>query len=86
MLIVSNESCPLEEERRIGYLDPKEINYFLEGSKEISEKMQTMMLQFERDPTFRMDDMPDQTKDAIRERVMKRVNFTANELIFRHKY
>lgn len=32
-----------------------------------------MLLQFERDPTFRLDDSYDLTKDQQRERVMTRV-------------
>lgn len=32
-----------------------------------------MMLQFERDPTFRMDNVHDLTRPEVRERVIKRV-------------
>lgn len=33
-----------------------------------------MMLEFERDPTFRMDDVHDLTRPEVRERIMTRVN------------
>lgn len=35
-----------------------------------------MMLEFERDPTFRMDDVHDLTRPEVRERIMTRVNST----------
>lgn len=34
---------------------------------------EAMMLDFERDPTFRMDDVHDLTRPQIRERIMTRV-------------
>ena len=38
-----------------------------------------MLLQFERDPTFRLDDYYDLTKDQQRERVMTRVSSRMRE-------
>lgn len=35
---------------------------------------EAMMLEFERDPTFRMDDVHDLTRPEVRERIMTRVN------------
>lgn len=34
-----------------------------------------MMLEFERDPAFRMDDVHDLTRPEVRERIMTRVNY-----------
>lgn len=34
---------------------------------------EAMMLEFERDPTFRMDDVHDLTRPEVRERIMTRV-------------
>ena len=37
---------------------------------------EAMMLEFERDPTFRMDDVHDLTRPEVRERIMTRVKRT----------
>ena len=41
---------------------------------------EAMMLEFERDPTFRMDDVHDLTRPEVRERIMTRVNNIFNFL------
>ena len=41
---------------------------------------EAMMLEFERDPTFRMDDVHDLTRPEVRERIMTRVNNIFNLL------
>jgi hypothetical protein len=40
-----------------------------------------MMLQFERDPLFRMDNVHDLTRPEVRERVMKRVIINENNTV-----
>lgn len=42
-----------------------------------------MLLQFERDPTFRNDDLYDLTKDQQRQRVMTRVSIILNLLFLK---
>ena len=40
-----------------------------------------MMLEFERDPTFRMDDVHDLTRPEVRERIMTRVKLNIKILV-----
>lgn len=42
---------------------------------------EAMMLEFERDPTFRMEDVHDLTRPEVRERIMTRVNYSFNYLL-----
>jgi len=63
----------LEVERKQASFNIKEMNHYIHGSKEIAELREKMLLQFERDPTFRLDDSYDLTKNEQRQRVMTRV-------------
>ncbi len=42
---------------------------------------EAMMLEFERDPTFRMDDVHDLTRPEVRERIMTRVKLSIKILV-----
>lgn len=64
----------LAGERRNATFNVRELIYFLDGSPEVTAQREKIMLEFERDPTFRLDDLPDLTRPQLRERYMTRVH------------
>ena len=63
----------LELERKQASFNPREMNYYIHGGKQIVELREMILQQFERDPHFNVDDHYDLTKDQQRRRVMTRV-------------
>lgn len=55
--------------------DVRELTYFLDGGEKFTKIREKFMMELERDPTFRMHDMYDVTKDQIRQRTMEKVYF-----------
>ncbi|KAF9926053.1 fatty-acyl coenzyme A oxidase [Mortierella alpina] len=62
----------MTEEREKASFDVRELTYFLDGGEKFTKIREKFMLELERDPTFRMYDMCDVTKDQIRERTMEK--------------
>lgn len=66
----------MAEERVKATFDVRELTYFLDGGEKFTKIREKFMMELERDPTFRMHDMYDVTKDQIRERTMEKVQFS----------
>ncbi|KAF9103948.1 fatty-acyl coenzyme A oxidase [Mortierella sp. GBA35] len=62
----------MTEEREKATFDIKELTYFLDGGEKNTKIREKFMMELERDPTFRMYDMYDVTKDEIRVRTMEK--------------
>ncbi|KAF9991889.1 fatty-acyl coenzyme A oxidase [Entomortierella chlamydospora] len=62
----------MTEERVKATFDVREMTYFLDGGEKNTKIREKFMLELERDPTFRMYDMYDVTKDEIRYRTMEK--------------
>lgn len=54
------------------------MTYLLDGGEDWALLKEKMMLQFERDPTFKIDDVHDLSRPQIRARVMTRVSHFGN--------
>lgn len=67
-------SADLQAERGRASFDIGKMIDFVTGGPEETAYRKKVLLQFERDPTFRIDDYYDLTKDEQRERVMTRVS------------
>ncbi|KAF9193518.1 fatty-acyl coenzyme A oxidase [Haplosporangium sp. Z 767] len=69
------KKTPIEsmtEERVKATFDVRELTNFLDGGEKYTQIREKFMLELERDPTFRMYDMYDVTKDEIRVRTMEK--------------
>ncbi|KAF8923758.1 acyl-CoA dehydrogenase/oxidase C-terminal [Dissophora ornata] len=62
----------MAEEREKATFDSREMTYFLDGGEKFTKMRERFMMELERDPTFRMYDMYDVTKDEIRVRTMEK--------------
>lgn len=62
----------IAEERKSPKFSTRELTFFLDGGQSMTAIRERMMLQLERDPLFRLDDMHDLTKPQIRERTMEK--------------
>ncbi|KAF9396533.1 fatty-acyl coenzyme A oxidase [Podila verticillata] len=62
----------MTEEREKATFDIREMTYFLDGGEKNTKIREKFMMELERDPTFRMYDMYDVTKDEIRVRTMEK--------------
>ncbi|KAF9391005.1 fatty-acyl coenzyme A oxidase [Podila verticillata] len=62
----------MTEEREKATFDIREMTYFLDGGEKSTKIREKFMMELERDPTFRMYDMYDVTKDEIRVRTMEK--------------
>ncbi|KAF9961823.1 fatty-acyl coenzyme A oxidase [Mortierella alpina] len=62
----------MNEEREKATFDVRELTYFLDGGEKYTKIREKFMMELERDPTFRMYDMYDVTKDEIRVRTMEK--------------
>lgn len=65
----------MAEERVKATFDVRELTYFLDGGEKFTKIREKFMMELERDPTFRMHDMYDVTKDQIRQRTMEKVHY-----------
>ncbi|KAI8925260.1 acyl-CoA dehydrogenase/oxidase, partial [Entophlyctis helioformis] len=67
----------------------RDMTYFLDGGKRITETKEKIMLQFERDPVMKTIDQHDLTLPQIRERTMQKVRrlayYVANEPVSQFK-
>jgi acyl-CoA oxidase len=63
----------LAGERAKTSFNVREMTYFLDGGKDTTEKLESIMSAVERDPVFANDDFYDLSKDEIREVTMARV-------------
>lgn len=61
------------KERAQASFKSREMTFYMDGGEALTKMRESMMLEFERDPTFRMDDVHDLTRPEIRERIMTRV-------------
>jgi len=62
----------INQERANPEFDTREMTLFLEGGPKMTALKEQMMLQLERDPVMRLDDVHDLTKPQIRERTMEK--------------
>ncbi|KAF9955203.1 fatty-acyl coenzyme A oxidase, partial [Modicella reniformis] len=62
----------MAEERQKGTFNVRELTYFLEGGEKFTKIREKFMMELERDPTFRMHDIYDLTKDEIRARTLEK--------------
>ncbi|KAF9387784.1 fatty-acyl coenzyme A oxidase [Podila verticillata] len=62
----------MAEERVKATFNVRELTYFLDGGEKFTKIREKFMMELERDPTFRMHDMYDVTKDQIRQRTMEK--------------
>lgn len=70
-----NPSNLIQAERTNAAFVPEVMNYFLEGSKRVSEEIQIMIEQMEKDPVLASrSDYYDMTKDQLREVTLKKIN------------
>jgi acyl-CoA oxidase len=63
----------MAEERTKATFNVKDLTHYLDGGEKFTKIREKFMMELERDPTFRMYDMYDVTKDEIRERTMEKV-------------
>ena len=61
-------------ERKNGTFNVRELSIFLEGNERNLKHKEAVMLEFERDSTFKVSDYPDLSRDEIRERTMAKVS------------
>ncbi|OZJ02603.1 hypothetical protein BZG36_03642 [Bifiguratus adelaidae] len=62
----------MQDERDRANFEVQKLTYVLEGGKKAADQKQKMMLELERDVTFRMYDIHDLTKDELRYRTMEK--------------
>lgn len=80
---VSIPTADIAKERSMSGLTREDIRlltHCMDGGKRETELKEKFMLEFERDLTFKNDDIHDLTKDQVRERTMERVAVIANYL------
>ncbi|KAG5357393.1 Acyl-coenzyme A oxidase 2 [Yarrowia sp. C11] len=63
----------MAQERAQLDFDPRDITYFLDGSKEETELLESLMLTYERDPLFNNQNEYDESFETLRERSVKRI-------------
>jgi acyl-CoA oxidase len=63
----------MEEERAKASFPIRQMTHFLDGGEEATRGREKIMLELERDPTFRVDDIPDLTRPQLRERYATRL-------------
>ncbi|ORX62201.1 acyl-CoA oxidase [Hesseltinella vesiculosa] len=80
--------CPvrsMKEERARANFNIRELTYLLDGGEQNTLLKEKFMLDMERDPLFKMDDIHDLTKPEIRERTMEKfrslIHYLQNESI-----
>ncbi|KAG0179700.1 fatty-acyl coenzyme A oxidase [Apophysomyces sp. BC1021] len=64
----------MNDERAKAKFNIRELTYLLDGSQKVTELKEQIMLELERDPLFRMDDIHDISKAELRERTMEKVD------------
>ncbi|KAG0190177.1 fatty-acyl coenzyme A oxidase [Apophysomyces sp. BC1034] len=69
----------MNDERAKAKFNIRELTYLLDGSQKVTELKEQIMLELERDPLFRMDDIHDISKAELRERTMEKVDFESVE-------
>ncbi|KAF7726815.1 fatty-acyl coenzyme A oxidase [Apophysomyces ossiformis] len=62
----------MTEERARAKFNVRELTYLLDGGEKVTQLREQIMLELERDPLFRMDDIHDITKAELRERTMEK--------------
>ncbi|KAF9363801.1 fatty-acyl coenzyme A oxidase [Mortierella sp. NVP85] len=62
----------MSEERQKATFNVRELTYFLDGGEKFTKVREKFMMELERDPTFRMNDIYDLTKDEIRVRTLEK--------------
>ena len=68
----SKQMHDLKQERLNVNFDIKRMTHYLDGGAEMTKAIEGYVRDFERDSTFKIDDLADLSKDQIRERVMSR--------------
>ena len=75
----SKQVCDLKMERKRASFNVRQMTYLLDGSKEMTLKLEKLIRDFEANSDFRIDDLADLSKDEVRERVMSRAVFLASK-------
>lgn len=68
----------MEGERAKASFPIRQMTYFLDGGEQATKFREKVMIEFERDPTFRVDDLPDLTRPQLRERYATRLKSMAH--------
>ncbi|KAI8368506.1 acyl-CoA dehydrogenase/oxidase C-terminal [Blakeslea trispora] len=70
----------MKEERAKAAFQIRELTFLLDGGEKMTLLKEKFMLEFERDPLFRMDDIFDISKDELRERTMEKFRSLVHHL------
>ncbi|KAI9145171.1 acyl-CoA dehydrogenase/oxidase C-terminal [Paraphysoderma sedebokerense] len=70
----------IAQERANTTFPVREMTYFLDGGKNVTELKERFMLELERDPTWKMDDYANLTLAEIRERTMAKAKIIVHHL------
>ena len=68
----------MEEERAKTSFPVRQMTHFLDGGEAATRLHEKIMIELERDPTFRVDDLPDLTRTQLRERYATRLRSIAH--------
>ncbi|KAJ1788785.1 fatty-acyl coenzyme A oxidase [Coemansia sp. RSA 1938] len=69
----------IAEERKAPSFPVRELTYWLDGDKKVTELKEQIMLELERDPLWRVSDHPNLTLAETRERAMKKIRRLADQ-------
>ncbi|KAJ2289942.1 fatty-acyl coenzyme A oxidase, partial [Coemansia sp. RSA 2706] len=69
----------IAEERKAPSFPIRELTYWLDGGKDVTELKERIMLELERDPLWRVSDHPNLTLAETRERAMKKIRRLADQ-------
>ncbi|CEP07412.1 hypothetical protein [Parasitella parasitica] len=70
----------MKEERAKAAFDIRQLTYLLDGGEKSTLLKERFMLDFERDPLFKMDDIHDISKEQLRERTMEKFRSLVHHL------
>ncbi|KAJ2204620.1 fatty-acyl coenzyme A oxidase, partial [Coemansia sp. RSA 520] len=76
---VADPKASIAEERKAPSFPIRELTYWLDGDKKVTELKEQIMLELERDPLWRVSDHPNLTLAETRERAMKKIRRLADQ-------
>ncbi|KAJ1668112.1 fatty-acyl coenzyme A oxidase [Coemansia sp. RSA 1813] len=80
---VANPMESIAEERRAPSFPIRDLTYWIDGDKRVTEMKERIMLELERDPLWRVNDHPNLTLGETRERAMSKVRRLADLAVSR---
>ncbi|KAJ2159592.1 fatty-acyl coenzyme A oxidase [Coemansia sp. RSA 552] len=75
---VASPTASISEERKAPSFPIRELTYWIDGGKKVTELKERIMLELERDPLWRVNDSPNLTLAETRERAMSKVRRLAD--------